>query len=713
MSASPFPHASLAQRLRDVQAGVRDELEVSRHVFGGEPCYVVRDPVTFASHKLSSEDYQVFVSLRSDQSLKDIFSDLLCRDIIPPDQEEDFYRFVLRLNQLGLLSLPVSDGKKLYERFVHRRSANRRARILGILFLRVPLVQPDEFLDRTMRWLRPLFTPTAFLLWLLCVAFGGFLLVSRWEEFCNPLGTMLATQNLPLLWMLLIGLKLLHELGHAYACKRFGGQVTEMGAYFILFTPCAYVDASAAWGFPNRLHRLVVSLAGMYFESIAAIVALIVWSLSGPGLLHSAAQYTVVLSTVVTIGFNINPLMRYDGYYILSDLLGRPNLRQEATSQVQADLKRLLLGVSSTSQTRTRLGHLLLVGFGLAAVAYRILVLLGISVVIAQRIPVVGLAVAAVFVVATLWQLAARLLRYLLTSPEIRSIRRRAAFVTVIVVLGMVAVLALVPAPGRVRAVGTLACEDDRVVRARSAGFLLKAEDSVGDEVDAGTQLAVLSNVEIGQAIRKKQAEFDQLQVQWHREVSDDRRAAAATQQRIAKVQRELDQLREEQDGLEVRTPIRGRVTQAEGLRHAGRFVHKGDPLAIVSSGPWILRAVANAESLTHSLPQVGARVSIRLTGEGSRPLLGTIARIARAGSRTITDRSLTQLAGGEIPVSPDTWEAEEPFFHITIALDDQPDLRLRHGMTALVNLGGERPCIGMYLYRRGLTLLNKLRQTG
>lgn len=246
-------HASLAQRLQDVHVGVRGELEVSRHVFGGEPCYVIRDPITFASHKLSREDYQVFAGLRNDQRLGTIFADLVSHNIAAADQAEDFYRFVLHLNQLGLLDLPVSDGKRLYSRFERKRSAERKSKILGILFLRVPLVQPDQFLGRTLHWIKPLFTPTASLPWLFCAMFSCLLLAWQWEEFCNPLGTMLATQNLPLIGGLLIGLKVIHELGHGYACKRFGGEVSEMGAYFILFTPCAYVDASAAWGVPESL----------------------------------------------------------------------------------------------------------------------------------------------------------------------------------------------------------------------------------------------------------------------------------------------------------------------------------------------------------------------------------------------------------------------------------------------------------------------------
>ena len=160
--------------------------------------------------------------------------------------------------------------------------------------------------------------------------------------------------NVPILWTLLVGLKTFHELGHAYACKRFGGTVPEMGAMIMMGTPCAYVDASSSWSFPKRWHRMIVALAGMYFESMLAMVALVVWLCTDTGQLHSAAQYAIVLSTVVTIGFNANPLMRYDGYFILCDLLNFPNLHRDAKASSSSFIKWILYGIESKPVSENR-----------------------------------------------------------------------------------------------------------------------------------------------------------------------------------------------------------------------------------------------------------------------------------------------------------------------------------------------------------------------
>jgi len=161
MSAPAAPPQNLAERLRTVKVGVRPEIEVSRHIFNGEPAYVVRDPITFQTHKLSPSDYQVFIAINANDELKAIFAKLCSSEVLEQDQEEQFYQFVLSLTQFGLLILPVSDGAALYGRYTRRQASELRAKITGFLFLRVPLVQPDAFLERTMHLFAPLFTKTS------------------------------------------------------------------------------------------------------------------------------------------------------------------------------------------------------------------------------------------------------------------------------------------------------------------------------------------------------------------------------------------------------------------------------------------------------------------------------------------------------------------------------------------------------------------------
>jgi putative peptide zinc metalloprotease protein len=713
MSTEPPPIASLADRLRNVQVGTRQELEPSRHVFRGLPSYVVLDPVTFQAHQFSIQDYQVFVRLDRQRPLGEVFETLVDEGVLARERENDFYHFIVHLNQLGLLNLPVSNAKTLYARFEKRQAARRRNRILGCLFLRVPLCHPDAFLKKTVRAVAPLFTRGAFVLWLIALVLGVTVVVTRWEEFRDPLGTMLAMKNLPILWILLVTLKVGHELGHAYACKHFGGNVPEMGAYFILFTPCAYVDASAAWGFTNRVHRVVVSLAGMYFESIAALIALAVWCMTGPTAIHSAAHYVIILSTVVTIGFNINPLMRYDGYYIFSDLVNVPNLRQLASAQTIATLKRRLFGIRTRPVTESRKGQLGLFVFGVASALYKFSVLLGICAIIAMKIPAIGLGIGVSYIGTTFWKLGVTLVRYVGWSEEVAPVRFRAVLAASLLLAACPLCLLVLPTPGSVQSVGIVGRGNDRIVRSTGTGFLQEPRVQVGDRVELGTVLCDLSNIDITSAIRGKQAEIGRLHGQLLEEARSDRCAAVMTERRLDQAQQERRQLAALEAALTVQSPVTGRITQAEGLEDVGRLVRKGERLAQVSAGPWILNAVATEGALSTSVPQAGDRVEIRLVGHAGPVFHGTVTNLAKAGSRKIDDASLTHLGGGSIAVSEMTMEAKQAFFRITIAIDDPDESVLRHGMTAMATFPGRRTSLGIHLYRRLLQFLNHLRVAG
>lgn len=711
--ASPSNNQDVLSRLRTVQVGRRGELEISRHIFRGQPSYVVQDPVTFASHHLTAEDYQIFVALDSERPLHRIFEQLVERGFLKEDREEDFYRFVVHLNQLGLLNLPLSDGKRLYERFQKKRAARRRNWLTGIVFLRVPLVQPDAFLTRTMRYATPLFTRGAFALWLLGACVSLYVVAMRWEAFCNPLGTMLAVQNLPILWTLLVGMKVIHEFGHAYACKHFGGRVPEMGALFVVFTPCAYVDASTAWGFTSRWHRIIVGLAGMYFESMVAMAALAVWCFTEPSPLRSVAHYAVILSTVVTVGFNINPLMRYDGYYILSDLVNTPNLRQLASAQIIATVKRVALGIRVPDVASTRAGRWGLVLFGISSGLYKLLVLIAISAVVAWKIPAAGLGMAVCFLAALFWRFGTRLVRYVAWSQEAAPVRRRAVTVTIGVLVCAVAGLLWLPTPGSIQMTGVVRRRDDRIVRSSGSGFLQRVDVHAGDVVPTGAALATLENTDVVSALKKKQAEVDQLLVQLHAQATTDPKLAAATQRELQRAERECRHLEQEVGQLVIRAPIPGQITQIQGLEDRGRFVRQGEPLATVSAGPWVLNAVATEQTLTTWRPRKGDPVEIRLVSQGGRSFSGNVVRLVPAGSKKIGDPSLTHLGGGSIAVSANTMEADRPFFAIVIAIDNPDSSVLRPGMTAVAVFDGHRVPLGTHFYRRMLNFLNMLRASG
>jgi len=702
---------SLADRLKSVRVGLRQDLDVSRHVFRGEPAYVVRDAMTFQSHRLSPADYEIFISIDASRTLDETFNNLVERRVLARDAAEVFYQFVFMMHRLGFLNLPVSDDKMLFKRYQARQQARKRQRLLGFLFLQIPLVNPDAFLSRTIHCARWLYSMPFFIAWLVLAGCAGYIVTANWDELVQPIHGLLATRNLGLMWITLVLLKVLHEFGHAYACKHLGGHVPEMGAYLIAFTPCAYVDATASWGFPRKRDRVLVSLGGVYVETTIASLAVFVWAATGPSLLNSIAYNVIFLASVVTLLFNINPLMRYDGYYVASDLLEIPNLRQRSTQYVLGLIKRLLLGVKNTSAPDGLRMRAILLTFGVSATIYRTLVLVGIAAVIATKFVFIGLGLAGFFLFSTAFGIAKRLFKYLWFAQETATVRYRAVALSAVVFLIIPGIIGFVPLPASVNAAASVTAECETVVRAAVPGFVDYVGVERGHTVQPGELLAGLTDLSADERVARARAAIEASAIRKRAYEFRDPAAARkeAEQARFCKV--ELDRALEQQADLRITAPVGGRIVAGIHPRDAGRFLRAGDSIASIISGRWQARAVLSSEEFSAAQPAVGQSVMFRVVGNAEILLTGTIARVHPAGSRQLDLPALTHLAGGDVVLDAQTGEATQPYFELVIDLDDPPADTIQHGMTGVVRLSATPEPIARRVYRRIIRFSNRLLQ--
>ncbi len=701
---------SLADRLRSVRVAARKDIDVSRHVFRNEPAYVLRDPITFQSHRLTPADYRVFCALDGSRALGEVFADLVEQGLVGQADEEKFYQFVFGLHRLGLLSLPVSDDKLLYRRYQAKRRAKTRQRITGFLFMQVPLVNPDTFLSRTMPLMRWAFTRTFLIVWLLLVGSAIYIGASRWDELIQPIHGLLAVRNMVIMWLTLIGLKVIHELGHAYACKNFGGHVPEMGVYLIAFTPCAYVDATACWGFPRKLHRLIVSLAGVYFELTIAALATFVWAATDESLLNSIAYNVMFLASSVTLLFNINPLMRYDGYYVASDLLEIPNLRQRARQYVTALAKHWLLGVPMDKRPADRRLRFILASFGICSIVYRTLVMAGIATMLALKFSVAGLVLGVFFLGTLVVGLVRKLAAYLWFAEETAAVRYRAVALSVVVFLILPAVAGLLPLPTRVVAAGSVAAEQETVVRTAVPGFVERVGFEVGSAVEPGTVLAELSNSDIDQRLARARAELEAAEIRRRAYEASDPAAARQQARQATYLLAQYERVQEDHEDLRVTAPVPGRIVAGLQPTDAGRFLKAGEAICHLVAGQWEVRAILDEEQFASAQPRTGQPVVFRVNG-GDETFEGHIVRINPVGTRRIEQRELTQLAGGDVIVEPTTGQATQPYFQIVIRLEDSDAGTLRHGVTGSVLLPGKPEPLATRVMRRLMRFVNRVWQ--
>ncbi len=707
MALGADANLSLAERLRPVHVGVRGDLEVSRHLFRGAPAYLVRDPLTCQSHRLSVSDYRIFTALDAGSTLSDVFDGLLARGELRPQDEERFYSFVFQLHRIGLLQLPLSDDKLLYRRSRARRAAAARRALLSPIFLRIPLWNPDRFLDRTLSWVSGLYSRGFFLAWVLLQLAALAIVVARRNDLYRPLSGLLAGDNLAALWVILVALKAIHEFGHAYACKRFGAEVREMGVYLIVGTPCAYVDATAAWTLPSRLQRLIIGLGGIYFELTVAAIATFVWAGTGPGALHALSHNVMFVASAATILFNINPLLRYDGYYLLSDLVGVPNLRGRAQAAVHNVCKRLVLGIqpAGTEQAGPRW---LLMCFGTAAPVYRTVVLLGIATLLALKLQLVGLVIAALLLVATLWGALRRTLAYLWFSEETAPVRGRAVCASVVLLVALPVGLGFCPVGSTITASAVLRHESEIVVRAAVPGFVTRLPVQSGAPAQPGTLLAQLENDELTEALLECEADCTARRLRMAAYQATNPALAAQESFVLAARLAKRSTLQARADALSVVAPQQGSIAQCVPPTVTGCYVEAGTPIATLADGPWEARFVLSAAELAAAGPQLGGAIDFRARCGSNQSLRGVITRILPTGSPQVPYPQLTQLGGGAIIVTPQSGAAEEPFFELHVRLEES-DLALRSGLTGLVRLRGESVWLAQLALRRAWTFVDSL----
>jgi len=706
--------SELESKLGDVRASVRPNLEISRHVFSGKPTYVVRDPVTAQTHRFSAQDYQLFISVDQTRTLKETALQLIVQKRITVEQTDDFYKFVVHLHQMGLLTLPLSDGSTLYKRYKQRIDMQKKGRFLKLLFMKVPLAKPDKWLGTTKHIVAPLFTLTALWIWLACAAACGLVLLIHWREFVNPLGTMLTLSNVPMLWCLLVGLKTFHELGHAYACKRFGGAVPEMGAMIMMGTPCAYVDASSSWGFPNRWHRMSVALAGMYFESMLAMVAVVVWLATETGQLHSAAQYAIVLSTVVTIGFNANPLMRYDGYFILCDLVNIPNLHRDAKAAGSGFIKWVLYGLPQKAVASKRSINIAMTVFGIACMLYQVTVSLGIATLLTLSVPIVGPVIAFFVSGLPVVRVLQKWVMYVASSKELESVRIRAISVASSIAIGIVVGTLAIPIPGHVQSLGIVHRKEEQSLRASVSGFLISAPANTEASIDATDVLYSMENPELEVQKSDLQSLIRQLTIQLQSKLGVDSRISEQTSRQLENAQKQIDHLESQIAHLKLSADISGVfIPPPESLRQ-GKFIRQGEQLGTVCRGPWIVHAMLTADQWSSIESMKHLRVGITLVGNTKQRLRGKIVSGAIGGTKKIEEAALTHSGGGSIAVSP-TMEATENFFDVVIEIEEESvrmlESPIKIGMSSIVQLHSEPETLGISLLRRGARLVNQIRQ--
>ncbi len=681
----------------DVAGQAAQRAQISRQYYRGDRWYVLRDPAGNQFHRLSDAAYRFVALLDGSRTVEAAWEQVGGQLADDAPTQPEVIQILSQLYAANLLEADVTpDATVLLRRHKQLQKQQMQTRLMNLLFPRIPLWDVDSFLTRWMPVAEKLLSQWGAMLWLIVVGSALAVVLPRWgggdglkaaaahaiDLHANPL-------NAIYLYGMFVLLKLLHELGHAFACRRFGGEVHEMGVMFLIFMPTPYVDASTAWAFPSRWQRLFVGAAGMVVELFAASLLAFVWASTTPGsLLNQLAYNGMLIAGVSTVIFNANPLLRYDGYYMLSDLLEIPNLQRKSTEYALGLIKRHVFGIKDQQPLPPIRQRLWLFFYAIASTAYRMFVGVAIILMVTYQLPVIGVLMAMGGVVTWGVTPVVKLVKYLALEPELHRKRGRAVAFSAAVALAAVVLIGLVPFPVHFEAVGIAQPEKRLVLRARTPGFVQQVPARDGQMLQAGQVILQCINPDLQSQLSQMRANLREAEALWNQTLVTDPAQHQINRLRIDALREELAKLEAKTAELTIRAPFAGQLVAPQIEQMEGRYLSAGQEIATVAAmDRLVVRATLDQReaelgasfarrALSLKPDQTDKDTQVRLAGQLGTVLYGQGSPWLVTPQDELPSAAIGSVGGGEVPVDPRDAKGIRPLveqFEVWVQLPNTP----------------------------------------
>jgi putative peptide zinc metalloprotease protein len=653
--AEPFLSSSW-YRVATLRPKLREHARVERHRYRGRAWYVVHDHASGRVHRLSPAAYLFVAMMDGTRTIDDLWTDAAARLGDDAPSQDDIVRLLSQLHSADLLQAEAPpDARELFERLSTQQRSRLWRTLLNPMAVRIPLWDPDAFLERSLPLVRPLLGWFGGVLWLLVVVPAVVLAAQHWTDLTENLSDrLLAAESLLLIGLIYPVIKLLHELGHAYTTKVFGGEVHELGVMLLVLFPTPYVDASAAAGFRGKYRRVTVGAAGMLVELFLAGLAMYVWLAVEPGLVRAVAFNVMLIAGLSTIVFNGNPLLRYDGYYILADLIEIPNLAIRAARFWGHLIDRYIFRTEGALSFPATLGERVwFLIYGPASFVYRLFIMLAIALYVGGAYLAVGVVLAVWTVFSSVIVPAWKALAHVCASPRLRRNRRRAAGITFGALAGSVAALLWIPWPLHTTTEGVIWLPETAIVRAGTDGFARRLMIEPGTQVRVGDPLIETDEPTLKAQIETGRWRVEELEAQLATERFTDRSQAEITRTELGQARAELARSTERAARLMAHSRADGMFVLAKAPDLPGRFFREGEPVAYVTpSSARVVRVTVaqdDIELVRHKLRHVEAKLPGRVT----ETFTAALVREVPAARDELPSKALGAGGGGQLAIDP------------------------------------------------------------
>ena len=666
-------------RVAPLKPRLRSHVHIYKHCYRGEDWYVIQDHFTGRHHRFSPEAYQVIGLMDGRRTLEQIWA-RVCEEMKDhmPTQDE----VIGLLSQLFRSDLLQTCVLPDFNELQQRRSRGRKNRLLmnlrSPMSVRFPLLDPDRFLTATLPYIKFLLSWQFLLVWSTVIVVAIILAVMNWSDLTgNVTDSLLSMENVVLISLIYPMLKVLHEFGHGYMVKRWGGEVHEMGIMLLVFMPIPYVDASSSLSFRDKHKRMLVGASGIMVELFAAAIALLVWLNVEPGAVRSAAFNIMLIAGISTLLFNGNPLIKFDAYYVLADFLEIPNLGQRSNQYIGYLCKRYLLGVDQAESNACSNGEAgWLFFYAIASFIYRIFISIRIILFIAGKFFFIGILLAMWSGYGMVIAPLSRVIGYLIKDVHMQRKRGRIFLAVVVPAVLLIIGLIAVPVSYNTYCEGVTWAPEDSQVYAGADGFVAEILTKSGSYVEAGRQLVRIEDPELATEIQLLNARLAEYQVRYEMAIQVDRTESALIKDEIERTQAELARTLERQEALFVKSSRPGVFISPQALDLPGHFVRRGTLLGyVLEQNKMRVRVVVTQADVERVRTDV-RKVEVRLAEQIDQVIPATLIREVPAASNVLPSMVLSLQGGGLYvldPRSQDTPQTLERLFQFDVALVDHP----------------------------------------
>ena len=666
-------------RVKDLKPRLAGDVTVTRHVYRGVPWYVLYRDSTNGHHRVPSREFELINSFDGTETIDALWHRAIeSRDAEAPTQPE-LMDLLAQLHEADLLTVDRRlNAEMLFSRGKEAASRDTRQRFLNPLYLRFRLLDPDRMLDR-VAWLgRALFGRAGAYGWACLMALTLIQLAPLWPQLRYEFAAFdfFSPANGIAFFLVFPVIKLLHEISHGLAVKRYGGEVHEMGVALLVLLPIPYVDASAATAFPDKHQRMLVGAAGILMELGIAAVAALIWAASEPGRVHDLAFMAMLVGGLSTVVFNGNPLLKFDGYYVLADALEMPNLADHSKRYLLGRLKQRLFGIpDAAAVVHDDWEPVWLTGYAIASTAYRLMLMISIAYMLSGRFFFFGVALAAWIVFMQLAVPAWKLLSFLAAQHGAR--RARALAVSGVLACLAVGLLGWLPVPLNTVTKGIVWLPENAIVRTSSRCEVIEVLASPGEAVQPGNALFRCDDAELNSEVAVLQGQLDELTAERAGLDTVDRAKQQMLDNEIATLTSRHARALQRQQALTVVARTAGNFTVAGERALAGQHLDQGAVAAYIVPDRERTVRVALEQSDVGYLADGIERIEVFFPAffparaDNPAPLTTRIVRQTPQAGVKVPSPALTTLGGGNLVA--DTGDATghtavEPVFDLQLA---------------------------------------------